>query len=443
MRLRHLFAFVLSVTLIQTHGQNNTSAKDYFYQTLMKGEVGQAQSQRISVKQITAKRHELWQAWQATNRQYNQITLPHLMSLATCNPSSWQIPDSLEPNATLPFYYGYKGEKPTMGYPLFIYLHGSGPKQQEWQTGLALAQSFKDAPSAYFIPQIPNEGQWYRWWQKSKQYAWRALLRNALLSDSINSNQLYVFGISEGGYGSQRLASYYADYWAAAGPMAGGEPLKNAPTENLGNIGFILRTGANDTGFYRNLLTRYTLQSLDSLEQLNPAGYRHKVELEANRQHFIDYSQTTPWLRHFTRNPYPTHFTWEDFEMDGEHRTGFYNLRVIKRPDAKLRTRYDVNINDNEVNIVVENVCYKPIERDPIYGIELKFKKSYTNAQNGSFVLYLDEHLVDLTNKVTVKVNGKVVYNKRPQLDLKYMQESLATFYDPQRIYPTAININY
>lgn len=102
MRLRHLFAFVLSVTLIQTHGQNNTSAKDYFYQTLMKGEVGQAQSQRISVKQITAKRHELWQAWQATNRQYNQITLPHLMSLATCNPSSWQLPDSLEPNATLP-----------------------------------------------------------------------------------------------------------------------------------------------------------------------------------------------------------------------------------------------------------------------------------------------------------------------------------------------------
>lgn len=129
--------------------------------------------------------------------------------------------------------------------------------------------------------------------------------------------------------------------------------------------------------------------------------------------------------------------------MDGEHRTGFYNLRVIKRPDAKLRTRYDVNISDNEVNIVVENVCYKTIERDPIYGIELKFKKSYTNAQNGSFVLYLDEHLVDLTNKVTVKVNGKVVYNKRPQLDLKYMQEALATFYDPQRIYPTAININY
>lgn len=34
----------------------------------MKGEVGQAQSQRISVKQITAKRHELWQVWQATNR---------------------------------------------------------------------------------------------------------------------------------------------------------------------------------------------------------------------------------------------------------------------------------------------------------------------------------------------------------------------------------------
>lgn len=65
-------------------------------------------------------------------------------------------------------------------------------------------------------------GDYYRWWQKAKQFAWEKMLRLAFVSGKINPNKVYFFGISEGGYGSQRLASFYADYLAAAGPMAGG-----------------------------------------------------------------------------------------------------------------------------------------------------------------------------------------------------------------------------
>lgn len=104
-------------------------------------------------------------------------------------------------------------------FPMYLYLHGSGPKE-EWKYGLMWAQYFNDAPSVYFIPQIPNEGEYYRWWQKAKLYAWEKLLRQSLASGHVDANRLYVFGISEGGYGSQRLASYYADYWAGVGPMA-------------------------------------------------------------------------------------------------------------------------------------------------------------------------------------------------------------------------------
>ncbi len=101
----------------------------------------------------------------------------------------------------------------------------------------------------YFIPQIPNEGEWYRWYQRGKQWAWERLLRQALLRDEIDADKVYFMGISEGAYGSQRLASYYADYLAGAGPMAGGEPLVNAPAENLRNTAFVLRTGQRDFVF--------------------------------------------------------------------------------------------------------------------------------------------------------------------------------------------------
>lgn len=443
MNIRYVFLVIFFMSIMQLKGQYKEDAIDYFHQCLLKSKIVEAKRQRISTKDLSAMRQATWQAWKVANKVYNKLTLPYLKALKESRTASWLLPDSLEPNATMHFYYGYKGQKPQEGYPLFIYLHGSGPKQKEWETGLALAQHFDDAPSVYFIPQIPNEGEWYRWWQRSKQYAWNTLLREAFLTDSINPNRFYVFGISEGGYGSQRLASFYADYWAAAGPMAGGEPLKNAPAENLSNIGFSLRTGADDSGFYRNKLTRYTANELDSLEQLSNGEYRHSVELIPNRQHFIDYSRTTPWLLCFTRNAHPKRFTWEDFEMDGQHRTGFYNLRVKKRPNDTLRTRYDVCIDNNEIDIIVENVDYKTTEREPLYGIELKFEKSYTQAENGELTLYLDENLVDLKQKVKVRLNGKEVYNKRVQLDVKNMQESLATFYDSQRIYPAAINIKY
>lgn len=426
---------------LMVSAQNQKEITAYFEQVIKGNISAQAPSGRLSYGQIEKVRKQVWSLWKQVNAEMLPTDLPMLDSLGQ-KTGVWLIPDSLEHHAAMPFYFGCKGTCPKSGYPFYLYLHGSGPKQQEWQTGLLLARRFADAPSVYFIPQIPNEGEWYRWWQRGKQWAWERLLRQLMLLDVINPNQLYVLGISEGGYGSQRLASFYADYWAAAGPMAGGEPLKNAPAENLSNVGFCLRTGANDMGFYRNKLTRYTAQALDSLEDLHPEGYRHKVELIPDRQHFIDYSPTTPWLSLFTRNPHPKHFIWEDFEMDGRHRTGFYNIKVLKRPDAVLRTRYDVNIHDNEVDISVENVHYTATELDPQWGIELKSKRTYEQASSGCFLLFLSEDQVDFSKLLTVRVNGQNVYRRKPSLNVQAMAESLATFSDPERIFPFVLKIN-
>ena len=102
------------------------------------------------------------------------------------------------------YRYGRKGTSvPAEGLPLFIYLHGSGDPDGEWANGLSLGQSWNDAPSAYFIPQIPNTGELYRWWQRGKQWAWEKLLRQAFVGSDINPDRIYVFGISEGGYGRQ------------------------------------------------------------------------------------------------------------------------------------------------------------------------------------------------------------------------------------------------
>ena len=74
------------------------------------------------------------------------------------------------------------------------------------------------------------------------------------LSEEINPDAIFFIGISEGAYGSQRLASFYADYLAGAGPMAGGDLMANCPPENMANIAFALHTGGADYGYGRDEL---------------------------------------------------------------------------------------------------------------------------------------------------------------------------------------------
>lgn len=401
-------------------------------------------SKSFALSKTSLYRQLVWEVWKAANEKLEEEKLIALDTLSASRMGKWHLPEELEPNAIMPYYWGSKGVgEPENGYPMYLYTHGSGPKQSEWRTGLKICSQFDDAPSVYFIPQIPNEKNYYRWWQKAKQYAWEKLLRQSLVSGHINPDKVYFFGISEGGYGSQRLASFYADYLAGAGPMAGGEPLKNAPAENCAHIAFSLRTGAKDYGFYRNILTGYVKEEFERLQALHPGLYTHQIELIPGRGHSIDYRPTTPWLKQYTRNPYPKCVYWEDFEMDGLHRKGFYNLFVKERPndDVNARTRYEMTITDNHITLNVDNVTYETIQKDPRWGIEMKFKKSYTPAGKGKVIIYLCDELINLKKEITVTANGKQVFRGKVKPDLKNMVNSCAAFFDPRRIYPAAIEV--
>ena len=364
-------------------------------------------------------------------------------SLSKANVTTWTLPDSLEPNAKMNFYLGVKGDMPKEGYPVFLYLHGSGPRANEWATGLKLAKHFNDGPSMYIVPQIPQEGEWYRWWQRSKQWTWEKVLRIILSMPEVDKNRIYVFGISEGGYGSQRLASFYADYWAAAGPMAGGEPLINAPVENLAHVPLSFLTGDRDFMFYRHLLTKTTGEKLDSMQRIHPDEYVHRVKLLEGYGHSIDYTPTTPWLAQHKRNAQPRHFLWENFEMDGLKRNAFYNLQVLEEED-EFRTKYEFTANaDNSIDIKVDAVKYNPTWKDPRWGINMLFSKDFTPAQHGHLRIFLSDQLVDLKKKVTVRINGKEVFNGKVKGSKKNQKLAHELWGDPMRNFKHAVEVKW
>lgn len=399
-----------------------------------------------TARDIQQARHRVWSAWKSALRaaipeQGQQ--LPSLTPLSEAEASSWSLPDEGGMPTIMPLLWGSKGEQPASGYPVYLYLHGSGPKDREWAIGRELAMRFADSPSVYCIPQIPHTGEYYRWWQRSKQSAWERWLKLVQLDERLDHNRLYLFGISEGGYGSQRLGAFYADYLAGIGPMAGGEPLINAPVDNFYATSYAMRTGDKDLMFHRDRFTRLCKEAFEAYARQFPGGYKHHIELLEGKGHSIDYNPMTPHLSQAVRQPYPKTFVWEDFEMDGRHRSGFYNLAVLERPKGDKRVRYIVHIEDNRISLTADLVHYTPLTFSEYWGFGIRYERSFAPATGGQIRLYLSDELVDLSRPITIVVNGRTAYQGLAPLDERYLLGSCATFWDASRLYPAGIDLRY
>ena len=101
-----------------------------------------------------------------------------------------------------------------------------------------------------------------------------------------------------------------------------------------------------------------------------------------------------------------------------------------------------MDIQENNISLKVDLVTYKATEIDPNWGIELDFEKSYQPATKGKVIIYLNDKLVDLNKEITLVVNGKEAFKGKVKLQLKNMVNSCVAFFDPERIYPAAIEVN-
>lgn len=444
--------------VVTKFGLDRQAVLDHFVSGLKGNETPFTAESPLTAAEVTEAAGYVWDLWRTAVKRTSDERLPLLTSHYKLG--DWgnvSTPDAVwkVPEGNMAVFYGSKGELPSDGYPLFLFLHGSGSDSNlEWTTCLSWAQTFNDGPSAYFAPRSPQGGTGTRWFQPSKQAKWEQMLRQALIQDNINPRKIYVAGISEGAYGSQRLASFYPDYLAGAGPIAGGEFLYDCPPENLANIAFTLHTGALDASYARDLLTKRVDDILNGLESAHPGYYVHKVELEDGVGHSCDYTKTTPWLVGYTRKATPAYFHYENFGMgdiNGEarrYRDAFYNIRILEpsddRSDPMARTAYEMEINGNNIDLEVRNVTLTVNEpvTPPTGTVSIGVDKSYAKATSGRVRIYLNGDLVDLAQPVTVNVNGIQKFSGTVSLSGQTIVESCALFFDPLRLFPAYVDVD-
>jgi len=146
-------------------------------------------------------------------------------------------------------HYGFfipPGYNPSEKYPLLIYLHGWGNDYAvylDWYN-----QDFQNQSSCFvFTPRTPTSwADWSGWWEELSEPMQAALhvLDSMQTVYSIDTNRLYVYGISMGGEGTFDLLDKLPGKFAAAMSVCGGGRASWA--ENISHTPFWMFHGGAD-----------------------------------------------------------------------------------------------------------------------------------------------------------------------------------------------------
>ena len=164
-------------------------------------------------------------------------------------------------------------------YPLVIFLHGSGERgndneaQLKWGVmNFATDQSMMLHPAFVIAPQCPQNMNWSNFSRTDMKLQPTpakpmelliGLIHQLIKTQRIDSNRVYITGLSMGGYGTYDAIERYPNLFAAAVPVCGGGDASRAAS--IAHIPIWIYHGAEDPAVN-------PLYSLDMLQALTKAG---------------------------------------------------------------------------------------------------------------------------------------------------------------------------
>ncbi|MEO8413913.1 MAG: prolyl oligopeptidase family serine peptidase [Ginsengibacter sp.] len=168
-------------------------------------------------------------------------------------------------------------------YPLVIFLHGSGERgsdnesQLKWGVmNFASDQNMIKYPAIVIAPQCPEKTGWSNFSGKEQttQMSLKSspskpmellmeLVQQVKRNLRVDTNRIYITGLSMGGFGTYDAIERYPDLFAAAVPVCGGGDITRAAS--IAHIPIWIFSGAEDAAVN-------PMYSLDMAEALTKAG---------------------------------------------------------------------------------------------------------------------------------------------------------------------------
>ena len=304
------------------------------------------------------------------------------------------------------------GAAPKDGRSLYISMHGGGhcPKEvndEQWMNQIYL---YEPAEGVYIAPRAPwnTSDLWHR---KGLDEMLEDVIRACVVFEGVNPNKVYLMGYSAGGDGVWRLAPRMADKWAAASMMAG-HPGESSQI-NLINTPYMIWMGEHDHYYNRNTLAKEKSQVMDSLSAAHPGKYIHSNNIIEGKGHWMDRVDTAAigWMAQYRRAPYPKQIVWRQEFVTREH---FYWL-TAPADEVEQGKTVIANIDGNDINIA--------------------------QCDYSKLTIYLNDHLLNLDKKVTIRHKGKKIARIKPRRTIANMHRSLNLRGDRSYAFPCIIEV--
>jgi predicted peptidase len=180
---------------------------------------------------------------------------------------------------TLRYRQLYPDSDPLRKYPLVIFLHGSGERgndneaQLKWGvSNFATDENMKMYPAFVIAPQCPANLSWANFSNNENSTEKHllpspgktmellmALIKKATKTLPVDTNRIYITGLSMGGFGTYDAIQRYPNLFAAAVPVCGGGDVSKASI--IAKMSLWIFHGADDAA----VSPVYSLEMLDAL----------------------------------------------------------------------------------------------------------------------------------------------------------------------------------
>lgn len=180
---------------------------------------------------------------------------------------------------TLLYRQLFPDANPLIKYPLVIFLHGSGERghdneaQLKWGVmNFATDENMIRHPALVIAPQCPEKTGWSNFTRNDMRQQPTAakpmelligLIHQLIKTMPVDTNRIYITGLSMGGYGTYDAIERYPNLFAAAVPVCGAGDTSKA--RSIAHIPIWIFHGADDPAVN-------PIYSLEMLEALTKAG---------------------------------------------------------------------------------------------------------------------------------------------------------------------------
>ena len=308
-------------------------------------------------------------------------------------------------------------------WPVLVALHGGGEGDGQWQSGSPefFSRFKRHFDRLILVAPTVMQKHYAEWGSNPDEELFvREVLKAVKRTWPVDTDRVFLAGVSMGGYGTWHIGGHEADTFAGLVSNAGGILIGRARGETWGwgTIGNLMHTpiafvhGGKDEPA-PPWSDAEADRLLTTLASANPGSYRHKYLFYPSAGHGVPgegVEQAVQWVAPFVRNPAPATIAWEPSRIF--HRN-FYWLRA-ERP--RMFTRLEASVADNTITIRATNL-------------------------NGGFGVWMDPRLVDLTKPVTIRVDDQVVFRSRVRPTLSAILESVDDKLDPLMWYPARVDL--